>query len=255
MTLAAFQRALCDLVASPRLCVALREDPQTALADYDLSAREFDRLVDAVWQKGMSTNCSLYRSNRITPIYTLLNSTCMMLGEAFPALIDRFWESKEFRDGQYFTEVEKFAHFLKRLIAAGELDGSFLEEVLDFEVAAVALMFSPRRKILAALAEPPAPMAETRWRLHPLVRVVAFRHDPDIVIAALRAERPPDPELPAASFFVALSVVGPALEVVPLPPQAGRTLAGSGSGEGVPLPPETALALRRAGVLVPAGAH
>jgi hypothetical protein len=204
----------------------------------------------------MSTNCSLYRSNRITPIYTLLNSSCLVLGDSFPALVDRFWNSREFRDGQYFTEVEKFAHFLKRLIAAGELDGSRLEEVLDFEVAANALLFSPRRQILAALEqhrlqspEPPDPAMP--WTLHPLVRVVRFHHEPGAVFQALGADEVPGPGLVEGSFFVALSLLSPALEVMLVAPSAGRALTCAAPGAPALLAPEVAPEMCQAGLLIP----
>ena len=69
MSVASFQQALCDLIASPSLCRALRSDPDDVMANYELSDRERRRLVEAVWQRGMSTNCSLYRSNRVTPLH------------------------------------------------------------------------------------------------------------------------------------------------------------------------------------------
>ena len=68
MSIAAFQQALCDLIASPRLCRELRAAPDGVLAHYELTERERTRLMQAVRQPGMSTNCTLYRSNRVTPI-------------------------------------------------------------------------------------------------------------------------------------------------------------------------------------------
>jgi hypothetical protein len=59
----------------------------------ELCVRERKRL-EVVWQRGMSTNCTLCRSNRITPIYTLLNYMCLPLGDQFGPLIDQFWIRK-----------------------------------------------------------------------------------------------------------------------------------------------------------------
>jgi hypothetical protein len=96
MSVASFQQALCDLIASPVLCKALRAAPDDVMAGYELSPRERTRLVEAVWQRGMSTNCSLYRSNRVTPLYTMLNATCRSLGDQFAPLLDAFWSSRNF---------------------------------------------------------------------------------------------------------------------------------------------------------------
>ena len=65
MSVASFQQALCDLIASPRLCRALRAAPEEVLANYELSARERARLCEVVWQRDMlRRDCSLYRANR-----------------------------------------------------------------------------------------------------------------------------------------------------------------------------------------------
>jgi hypothetical protein len=89
MSVASFQQALCDLIASPRLCLALRAAPEEVLENYELSARERARLCEAVWQRGMSTNCSLYRANRVTPLYMLLTYTCRSLGDQLRSLLER----------------------------------------------------------------------------------------------------------------------------------------------------------------------
>src|ERR1051326_2171080 len=85
MTMEAFQRAMCDLVASPDLCIALLESPEEVLGRYDLSERDRRRLVEVVQQPGMFVNCSLYRANRLSPIYNLVPRTCFLLGDALVA--------------------------------------------------------------------------------------------------------------------------------------------------------------------------
>jgi hypothetical protein len=139
VTLASFQRALCDLIASPALCLALRADPEATLARYELSARERRRLTEVVWQRGMSTNCTLYRSNRVTPVYTMLNYTCRALGGEFASMIDQFWDAQEYRDRQFLSEVERFGAFLRQQIAAGTVSSPFAGELLEFELATNAL--------------------------------------------------------------------------------------------------------------------
>jgi len=107
MTLAAFQQALCDLIASPDLSLAARAGTADVFGRYDLSDRERVRLVQIVWQAGMSTNCTLYRSNRVTPIYTLLHHTCFILGDRFKHELDDYWEATELRDLEFKREIER----------------------------------------------------------------------------------------------------------------------------------------------------
>jgi hypothetical protein len=91
MTAVAYQRALCDLIASPKLCLEVRRRPETALAPYELTARERRRLEAVVRQPGMSVSCTLYRVNRLTPLATLHPVSCRLLGSRFVVVAERFW--------------------------------------------------------------------------------------------------------------------------------------------------------------------
>lgn len=251
MSLTSFQRALCDLIASPRLCVALRADPDATLAPYELSARERKRLTTVVWQRGMSTNCTLYRSNRITPIYTLLNYTCLALGSQFGILIDQFWEVKDYRDGQFKSEVERFGIFLRQRIDSGVIANPFVGELLDFELARNELEFTPRKQVLRTIAHLGPPEADTPCRLHPLARLVRFRHDPKVLLRAAAEGIMPPADLPVTEVLVVLSVIDGALTVMRL---AGAMLFRSDNAASalVSWPaPRFAPALADAGLLVP----
>jgi hypothetical protein len=210
VTLPAFQRALCDLIASPELCLAVRTDGSEFFSRYDLSARERDRLRDIVWQRGMATSCTLYRSNRVTPVYTLLHYTCLVLGDRLKETLDAYWAATELHDLQFKNEVERFARFLRQRIARGALTDSYVEEVLDFEVAVNELRFAPRRAILDGLrdrtGEPIAP------DVRELMRVVRFRHDPSAVLNALAAGRVPH-DLEEEETLLLLSVADGELTV------------------------------------------
>jgi hypothetical protein len=214
MSLASFQSALCDLIASPSLCLAVRADPDATLARYELSELERKRLATVVWQRGMSTNCSLYRSNRITPIYTLLNYTCLSLGDQFRTLIDQFWGVKDYQDGQFKSEAERFGSFLRQKIAAGDVASPFASELLDFELARNALEFAPRKELLRTVALLPPLAADAPCRLHPLARLVRFRHDPAVLLSAAGAGAMPSPALSLVDALVVLSVVDGALTVM-----------------------------------------
>lgn len=253
MSIPSFQQALCDLIASPQLCLTLRANPEAALADYQLSARERKRLLEVVWQRGMSTNCTLYRSNRVTPIYTLLTFTCRALGDQLRALLDEFWEAKEFQDGQFHSEVERFAAFLSRRIAAGGIQSPFAAELLQFELALNALEFAPRRQILDEIAKLPPIEPDTPCRLHPLARVIRFRHDPDVLLEAAACGALPS-DMPERDALVAVSAISDGTPtVVRLSDDACDALFDA-AGIVEPLIPRRVPALTATGLLVASAA-
>lgn len=224
MSLADFQLAMAHLIASPERCLDARWDPVGALARYELSARERQRLVDAVRQKGMSTSCSLYRSNRVTPIYTLLHLTCLALADRLEVELDEYWKAVEFSHQQFKREIEGFALFLKHRVASGKLAVECLPELLDFELASNELRFLPRRRLLAETAELGPCTRRDRPRLHPLVRVAHFSNDATRLFAAVAHGEPTD-TLPRQDSYVVLSVqreVTP--EVLPLDRALGALL-------------------------------
>ena len=244
MTLPAFQQALCELIGSPDLCLAVRENPAAFLASYDLSPRERDRLVDIVWQRGMSTSCTLYRSNRVTPIYTLLHYTCVVLGDTLKTTLDAYWSATTLHDLEFKEEIRRFGRFLDDQIARGVIDDPFVAEVLEFELAVNDLRFAPRRAILRQLAAAPPSNTGDDGRGHPLMRVVRFRHEPAPLLAALAQGRVAR-ELPEAETFLLLSVADDELTTRELDPQSGRHLwqlqrdAAAPSDEPVPTPAST----------------
>jgi hypothetical protein len=196
MSLAAFQRALCDLIASPELCVRLRTDPESVLTRYELSPREQRRLNTVVRQPGMATSCTLYRVNRITPLYTLLPMTSLLLGQQLMPLAEAYWEESPGSDLQFKYEVERFGSFLLTKLRAGELDDPYLEELVNFEAAAAALRYAPKR-----------------GGRDTLVRIVPFRHDPVALLGVLaRGESPPE-DLEEGNFTVTLDGRGETLQI------------------------------------------
>ena len=171
-------------------------DGEEVLARYDLSDRERRRLVAVSRQPGMSTTCTLYRVNRITPLYTLLPLSSFLLGERLLPEAERYWAEFPGSDLQFKYEVERFGGFLKRRLHSGDLEDPFLEEVLTFEMVATALRYAPRR----------GPQAD-------LVGVVRFRHDPTVILALLTAERRPPDDLPEGEFDLVLDARGEELEL------------------------------------------
>jgi hypothetical protein len=185
VTLLAYQQALCDLVASPELCLRVRSDTAT-LDGYDLTDRERRRLSAVVAQPGMSTSCTLYRVNRITPLYSYLPLTCGLLGDDLIVEAERYWSQGKPGDLQFGPETQRFARFLRERFAAGALASPYVGEVLELELAANAL----------------------RWGADPPRRTVRFAHDPEPLLAALADDRQPPPELPEGDYLVELDASG-----------------------------------------------
>ena len=83
VSLAEFQRAFADLIASPQACVEARRRPAEAFAAILAhGARDLERLRAIVMDDGMAANCTLYRVNRLVPVYGVMPLTCRLLGTA-----------------------------------------------------------------------------------------------------------------------------------------------------------------------------
>jgi hypothetical protein len=208
MSLLGFQRALADMVSSPALAIAVGANDRAAFEPYELSARERARLEAIARQPGMEVSCTLYRANRLTPIVMLLPYTCFILGDRIKAIAERFW-SESPTDLQFRTEIDCFADFLRHRVAAGELDEPLLDEVLEFELATNELRFLPRRRLSQEVAAGDG----TSLRLHPLVRLVSFRHDPQTLLARLAAADPLPYALDVGEFHLVLLAGEDELEV------------------------------------------
>jgi hypothetical protein len=144
---------------------------------------------------------------------TLCRRTCLALGSQFGILIDQFWDVKGYRDGQFKSEVERFGIFLRQRVTTGAIVSPFVGELLDFELARNELEFTPRKQILRAIAHLGPPKADTPCRLHPLARLVRFRHDPRVLLRAAANGIMPPPDLPETEVLVVLSVINGALRV------------------------------------------
>jgi hypothetical protein len=108
-----FQRALADLTASVDMCRRVRAEPGLLRHGYDLTDREWRRLVAVVRSKGMEANCVLYRANRLAPVALNLPETCAALGEELTRLISSYWDSEPITNVHFLVEADRFCHFLK----------------------------------------------------------------------------------------------------------------------------------------------
>ena len=108
-----FQCALADLTASPELCRQVRKDPETLRRSYDLTPKEWRRLVSMVRSDGMAANCMLYRANRLAPIALNLPDTCTALGDDLNRLLSAYWDSEPITDVHFLVETDRFCRFLR----------------------------------------------------------------------------------------------------------------------------------------------
>lgn len=113
MTLAAFQRALTDLTASPAMCRFVRHDPDWLTQAYDLTERERDRLAGIASSPGMEANCILYRANRLAPVALNCPDLCAALGDDLTRLISAYWEAEPTTNVHFLVETERFCAYLE----------------------------------------------------------------------------------------------------------------------------------------------
>jgi len=190
---------MCDLVRSPALCRALLAAPAEVLSRYELSARERRRLLAIAEQPGMALTAALHGASRLSPIHALLPRTCLLLGPALAGESERFWAGHEPSDPPFRPEAERFAAYLRGRICDGASLSPFLPEILDFELAMIALRYLPRQTIVDELAA-----GGDRLWLHPLVRLVRFRHEPTQLLRCLTEMRAPPRDLPTGEHWVLL---------------------------------------------------
>lgn len=238
MALESFQKAMADLFASPEACHILQTNSQSFLRKYVLSSIEERRLISIARQKGMATCCTLYRVNRITPLYTLLPRTCFILGEHLRHEVDLFWNSDDETDLQFSEEISCFAEFLRLRLQNNQIKNDYLEEVLEFELATNELRYLPRMSILKTLANKRSQSDGQKLILHPLIRLVKFYHEPETLLRLLINMSPLSDDLIQGEFYVLLDATKPELEVRKIDKKLGEVLLNVIRQIPVPLSPE-----------------
>src|SRR4051812_38963565 len=114
-----FQQALADLVASPEACRQVRTSPAQLRLRYDLSQREFERLVAMVNQRGMACNCILYRANRLSPFALNLPGLCRALGPRLGTLLTEYSALYPNTNVHFYLECDRFCDFLETKLNDG----------------------------------------------------------------------------------------------------------------------------------------
>ena len=199
MSLADFQRAFADLIASPQRCVKARRDSNSAFAEYDLTSLELRRLDAMVRDEAMSTNCTLYRVNRLTPIYSVLPLSCRLLGQYLNAELEGFWAASRDATLQYGWEAWRFGIWIQERIDSGLLSGGPVEDAVRFELAAYDVQSAPRD------------VEDDATHSHPRKRLIQLKYDPERL---LDPNIDPDTLVPLpAAVWVLLDATGKSLEV------------------------------------------
>ncbi len=139
---------MCDLIASPQLCRAVRRDPSVLGSAYELTEREAGRLAALARDDGMTAACSLYRANRLAPLAMNVPRTCRALGELLRALVDEFWTLHTETNVHFFIESERFCAFLEARISCGFTVPDAARAALSEEADAV------RRALAESYLEP-----------------------------------------------------------------------------------------------------
>lgn len=117
--LADFQQALADLTASPALSQRVRDDPSALHEGYELTDREWRRLVSIARHPGMACACTVYRANRLAPLALNVPETCNALGNDLRAAVSAFWATCPETNVHFFVETDRFCRFLAAQLAGG----------------------------------------------------------------------------------------------------------------------------------------
>ncbi|HEX6372268.1 MAG TPA: hypothetical protein VF006_25340 [Longimicrobium sp.] len=252
MSLAAFQRAMADMAAAPALCRRVLDDAQGALAGYDLTPLEVERLASAAAQRGMRMNCMLYRNGRLSPLVSQLPGTFHLLAYQLRETAEAFWVENPRVPRGVPGEMRRFAAFVRRRIADGALAEPLLGEVLDWEIETYELALLPPERTLASVAGAAArARADAPLRPHPLVGVARFSREPFTVMRALAEKRkPPFDDAVPGEYHVLVDFRGPQRAFAPLEPAAAAAFRALRAGE--VLPPESAAPLVQQGLAVAA---
>lgn len=201
MSLREFQRALGDFVASPDLCRAAAADPRWVIGEYELTERELRRLLHSARQPGMKICWSLHRANRFGPIHAVLPLTCRALGPSLRSELDAFWQGALPQDLQFKSEAERFGAFVCRRARAGHLASTVVEDLVGFELAMAELRFLPQRSIKEQLRMPVS-KSNSALVLHPCIRLLRFRYNPEQLLAAVMNDRPVPSNLQRGDYFL-----------------------------------------------------
>jgi len=191
------------MVLDARLGAVVRKEGAKALAAYDLSLLEQQRLKDMSQQRGLALLCTLARGNRFAPIIEIFPLTCELLKGELRELLDELWRTHRPSNYQLAGEEEAFALLLNDKIKRRELRHPYAEDVFCYEYEcfklAKLLRYSSAEELSRSGSE------------H--VRFAYFHHDPRIMLPALEMRQMPPPDLPKGDYRVRITLRYDALDV------------------------------------------
>lgn len=114
-----FQQALAEITASPRYCLAVRRDASLLQERYQLSERERRQVLAMAQHPAMECACSLYRANRLAPLFRNLPGTLEALREHLESTLNAYWEAHPWPYRYGYLESERFCHWLAPFATAG----------------------------------------------------------------------------------------------------------------------------------------
>ena len=176
-------------------------NPGRLTETYDLSERERKRLLHSARQPGMKVCWALHRANRLASIHATLPLTCRALGSLLRREVDAFWSEALPKDLQFRPEAERFVSFLRSRMREGRLDIPVLDDLISFELAVAELRFMPQGGIRETLARNET-LADASMILHPLIRLLPFKSDPERLLEALTNERDIPTDLAAGDYHL-----------------------------------------------------
>ena len=143
-----FQQALADLVARPELCRQVRVNPGQLRQRYDLSEREFERLVAMVNHEAMECNCMLYRANRLAPLAMNLHEFCSALGPRLGPLLSEYSLRYPNTNVHFYAECDRFCQFITAKINEGYELEPRVRAIFESEFAKIKLSLAATYAVL-----------------------------------------------------------------------------------------------------------
>jgi hypothetical protein len=132
-----FQQALADLVARPELCREVRSNPSQLRRHYDLSPREYARVVEMVNQDGMACNCMLYRANRLAPLALNLPEFCRAMGSRLGSLLSEYSILHPHSNVHFYLECHRFCCFILDKVRDGYYLEPHIKIIFDRELSQI----------------------------------------------------------------------------------------------------------------------
>jgi len=143
-----FQQALADLVAGPELCRQVRANPIQLRERYDLSQKEYERLVAMANHPAMECNCMLYRANRLAPLAMNLNEFCRALGPRLGPLLSEYSVRYPNTNVHFYAECDRFCQFILGKLEEGYELEPRAKEVFEEEFARIKIGLAASYSVL-----------------------------------------------------------------------------------------------------------